>query len=107
MEISEKMGNRIKVVIMGLESPMEQKINTLTLVKTTKNVVFGGYTEAPYTFSNSQTNAIEINHLSGINKKIENSNKKLSRKNDVRLINNSARMHSNEGVKIDYNLFNK
>ena len=62
---------------------------------------------APYTFSNSQTNAIEINHLSGINKKIENSNKKLSRKNDVRLINNSARMHSNEGVKIDYNLFNK
>ena len=33
MQISEKMGNRIKIVIMGLESPMEQKINTLTLVK--------------------------------------------------------------------------
>jgi len=32
-EVAEKIGNRIKIVIMGLESPMEQKINTLTLVK--------------------------------------------------------------------------
>ena len=32
-QISEKIGNRIKIVVMGLESPMEQKINTMTLVK--------------------------------------------------------------------------
>ena len=32
-QIAEKMGSRIKIVIMGLESPMEQKINSLTMVK--------------------------------------------------------------------------
>lgn len=32
-QVAEKIGNKIKIVIMGLESPMEQKINTLTLVK--------------------------------------------------------------------------
>ena len=32
-EVAEKIGNRIKIVIMGIESPMEQKINAMTMVK--------------------------------------------------------------------------
>ena len=32
-QIAEKIGNKIKIVIMGIESPMEQKINSMTLVK--------------------------------------------------------------------------
>ena len=32
-EIADKIGDRIKIVIMGLESPMEQKINAMTMVK--------------------------------------------------------------------------
>ena len=32
-EVADKIGNRIKIVIMGIESPMEQKINQMTKVK--------------------------------------------------------------------------
>ena len=32
-QIAEKIGDKIKIVVMGIESPMEQKINGLTLVK--------------------------------------------------------------------------
>ena len=32
-EIAEKMGNRINIVIMGIELPMEQKINQMCMVK--------------------------------------------------------------------------
>ncbi len=32
-QIAEKIGNKIKIVVMGIESPMEQKINSMTLVK--------------------------------------------------------------------------
>ena len=31
-EIADKIGNKIKIVIMGIESPMEQKINAMTKV---------------------------------------------------------------------------
>ena len=32
-EVADKIGNKIKIVIMGIESPMEQKINAMTMVK--------------------------------------------------------------------------
>ena len=51
-EVSEKVGNRICVVVMGLESAMEQKINTLTLVKPQDLPTIRIYdaTKGPYAF---------------------------------------------------------
>ena len=60
----------------------------------------------PYSFSNSGTNIIEINPLFGFMKKKENNNILLTRKNDERIINNKAKMNSNDGIKKDCNIFN-
>ena len=66
--------------------------------------------KSPNIFSYSQSNIIEIYPLSRIMKKIENSNKKSSRKNGIRIINNNVKIYNNNSNDVknnNCNLFNK